>query len=50
MGYSRTPFSQYSGLTLGKYTVEELKGLTLDLIEEANKAAEGVGLTAKGEP
>lgn len=48
VGYSRTPFSQYSGLTLGKYTVEELKGLTLDLIEEANKAAEEVELDSEG--
>lgn len=46
--YGRTPFSQYSGLTLGKYTVEELKGLTEDLIEEANKAAEEVELDHEG--
>ncbi|MCM1299724.1 MAG: DUF3810 domain-containing protein [Firmicutes bacterium] len=48
VGYSRTPFSQYSGLILGKYTSEELKGLTLDLIEEANKAAEEVILDGEG--
>ncbi len=48
VGYNRTPFSQYSGLTLGKYTIEELKGLTLDLIEKANLAAEEVELDGEG--
>lgn len=48
VGYNRTPFSQYSGLTLGKYTTEELKGLTLDLIEKANLAAEEVELDGEG--
>lgn len=48
VSYGRTPFSRYSGLTLGKYTVEELKGLTEDLIEKANKAAEEAELDSEG--
>ncbi len=48
VGYNRTPFSQYSGFTLGKYTEEELKGLTLDLIEKANLAAQEVELDDEG--
>lgn len=49
-GYNRTPFSQYSGLTLTKYTAEELKGLTLTLIEGANKAVKEVPLDSDGRP
>lgn len=47
-GYNRTPFSEYSGLTLGEYTVEELRGLTLSLIEEANEAVKEVELDSEG--
>ena len=50
MGYSRTPFSVYSGLTLEKYTSEELKGLTLDLAEKANAAVKEVRLDENNRP
>lgn len=49
-GYNRTPFSEYSGLTLTEYTAEELRGLTVSLIEEANKAAGEVELDIDGRP
>lgn len=49
-GYNRTPFSYYSGLTLTKYTAEELKGLTLHLIEGANNAVSEVRLDSEGRP
>lgn len=47
-GYGRTPFSEYSGLTLTEYTAEELRGMTSSLIEAANKAAGEVELTEEG--
>lgn len=50
VGYNRTPFSQYSGLTLREYTAEELKELTLSLIEQANEIAEKVDLDRDGRP
>lgn len=50
VGYNRTPFSQYSGLTLRQYTTEELKELTLSLIEQANEIAERVDLDSEGRP
>ena len=50
VGYNRTPFSQYSGLTLRQYTTEELKELTLSLIEQANEIAEKVDLDGEGRP
>lgn len=50
VGYNRTPFSQYSGLTLREYTAEELKELTLSLIEQANEIAEKVDLDGEGRP
>ena len=49
-GYSRTPFSSYSGLTLTEYTAEELRGLTLSLAEKANEAAGEVDLDEDGRP
>lgn len=49
-GYSRTPFSYYSGLTVTEYTAEELRGLTLSLIEKANEAAEEVEFDQDGRP
>lgn len=48
--YSRTPFSYYSGLTVTEYTAEELRGLTLTLVEKANEAAEEVTLNEEGRP
>ena len=48
VGYSRTPFSSYSGLTLREYTAEELRGLAVYLIEEANKCAGEVELDGDG--
>lgn len=50
VGYSRTPFSYYSGLTVTEYTAEELRGLTLSLVEKANEAAEEVTLDENGRP
>ncbi|MDE6580582.1 MAG: DUF3810 domain-containing protein [Ruminiclostridium sp.] len=50
VGYNRTPFSQYSGLTLKEYTAEELKELTLSLIDQANEIAEKVDLDGEGRP
>jgi len=49
-GYSRTPFSYYSGLNVAEYTAEELKGLTLSLIEKANEAVKEVSLDEDGRP
>ncbi|MBD5115122.1 MAG: DUF3810 domain-containing protein [Ruminococcaceae bacterium] len=49
-GYNRTPFSEYSGLTLTEYTAEELKGLTMAIIEKANKAVNEVELNGEGRP
>ena len=49
-GYNRTPFSEYSGLTLTEYTAEELKGLTMAIIEKANKAVTEVELNGEGRP
>ena len=48
VGYSRTPFSAYSGLTLREYTAEELRGLAVYLIGEANRCAEEVELEVDG--
>lgn len=48
VNYNRTPFSSYSGLTLRKYSTEELRGLIVDLIGKANEAAEEVELTEEG--
>ncbi len=50
VGYNRTPFSQYSGLTLREYTADELKELTLYLIDQANEIAERVDLDGEGRP
>ncbi|MDE7280305.1 MAG: DUF3810 domain-containing protein [Ruminiclostridium sp.] len=50
VGYNRTPFSQYSGLTLRQYTAEELKELTLSLIEQANEIAKKVDLDGEERP
>lgn len=50
VGYNRTPFSQYSGLTLREYSAEELKELTLYLIDKANEIAENVDLDSEGRP
>lgn len=50
VGYNRTPFSQYSGLNIRKYTADELKEMTLHLIEEADKVAEKVDLDSEGRP
>lgn len=50
LGYGRTPFSVYSGLTLGEYTSEELKGLTLSLVEKANSAVNEAELDGNGRP
>ncbi len=50
LGYSRTPFSVYSGLTLGEYTSDELKGLTLYLVEKANAAVKEAELDKDGRP
>ena len=50
VGYSRTPFSQYSGLTIREHSAEELRGLAEHLIEEANKCAEEVELDDSGRP
>lgn len=50
VGYSRTPFSSYSGLTLREYTAEELRELAVYMIEEANKCAELVELDGEGRP
>lgn len=50
VGYSRTPFSTYSGLTLREYTAEELRELAVYLIEEANDCAEQVELDGEGRP
>lgn len=48
VGYSRTPFSSYSGLTLREHTAEELRELAVYLIGEANKCAEAVELDGEG--
>lgn len=48
VNYNRTPFSSYSGLTLREHTSEELRALTVHLIEEANQAASEVPLTEEG--
>ena len=48
VGYSRTPFSSYSGLTLREYSAEELRELAVHLIEEANRCAEQVELDSEG--
>ena len=50
VGYSRTPFSAYSGLAIREYTAEELHELAVHLIEEANKCAEEVELDSEGHP
>ena len=50
VGYSRTPFSSYSGLTLREYSAEELRGLAVYMIEEANRCAEQVKLDGEGRP
>lgn len=50
VGYNRTPFSQYSGLTLREYTVGELRELTLYLVDKANEVAEKVDLDSDGRP
>ena len=50
VGYSRTPFSSYSGLTLREYTAEELREYAEYLIGEANKCAEEVELDSEGRP
>lgn len=50
VGYNRTPFSQYSGLTLREYTTDELKELTLYLVDRANEIADKVDLDGKGRP
>lgn len=50
IGYNRTPFSQYSGLVLREHTAEELKELTLYLVDEANKIAELVDFDDEGRP
>lgn len=50
IGYNRTPFSQYSELTIRKYTADELKEFTLDLIDKANEVAENVDLDKDGRP
>ena len=50
VGYSRTPFSSYSGLTLREYSAEELRELAVYMIEEANKCAEAVPLDSEGHP
>ncbi|MCM1055694.1 MAG: DUF3810 domain-containing protein [Bacteroides sp.] len=49
-GYNRTPFSEYSGLALSEYTAEELRGLTLTLIEAANDTVKEVALNDEGRP
>ena len=48
VGYSRTPFSYYSGLTLREHTKEELRELAEYMIEQANKCAEEVELDSEG--
>ena len=50
VGYSRTPFSSYSGLTLREYTAEELRELAVYFIAEANKCAGLVELDGEGHP
>lgn len=50
VGYSRTPFSSYSGLALTEYTAEELRGLTLSLVEKANGAAKETEFDQNGRP
>lgn len=50
VGYSRTPFSSYSGLTLREYTAEELRELAVYMIEETNKCALQVELNGEGRP
>ena len=50
VGYSRTPFSSYSGLTLREYSAEELRELAVYMIEEANRCAEAVELDGEGHP
>lgn len=50
INYYRTPFSEYSGLSVRKYTVDELREFTLDLIEKANEVAEKVDLDEEGRP
>ncbi len=50
LGYGRTPFSVYSGLTLEEYTSEELKELTLSLVEKANETVKEVELDESGRP
>lgn len=50
VGYNRTPFSQYSGLTLREYSTDELKELTLHLIDKANEIADKVDLDSEGRP
>ena len=49
-GYSRTPFSAYSGLEVTEYSPEELRGLTLALAEKANEAVNEVELDEEGHP
>ena len=48
VGYSRTPFSSYSGLTLREYSGEELRELAVHLIQEANECAGQVELDSEG--
>ena len=50
VGYSRTPFSSYSGLALREYTAEELREYAAYLIGEANSCAELVELDGEGRP
>lgn len=50
VGYSRTPFSSYSGLTLREYSAEEVRGLAVHLIGEANNCAKQVELDEEGRP